>query len=54
MGTVSDKLNYLNDTKIQIRASLNDLGAEISEQDTFRSYVDKIDELYSDYPQEVV
>lgn len=50
----TDKLNYLNETKRQIKVALNDLGAEITDEDTFRSYVDKIDEIYNDYPQEVV
>ena len=48
---IIDKLDYLNETKRQIRESLNDLGAEINQNDTFRSYVTKIDELYSEYPQ---
>lgn len=50
----TDKLNYLNETKTQIKNALNDLGAELTNNDTFRSYVDKIDEIYNDYPQEVV
>lgn len=51
----TDKLNYLNETKRQIKVTLNDyFGAEITDEDTFRSYVDKIDEIYNDYPQEVV
>lgn len=50
MATI-DKLNYLNETKEQIRVALNDLGCEISENDTFRSYVTKINDLYSEYPQ---
>lgn len=44
MATI-DKLDYLNETKIQIRNALNDLGAEITEEDTFRSYVNKINEI---------
>ena len=47
-----DKLNYLNETKEQIRVALNDLGCEILEDDTFRSYVSKINTLYSEYPTE--
>lgn len=48
MATI-DKLNYLNETKSQIKSALNDLGAEITENDTFRSYVTKINELYAEY-----
>lgn len=51
MATI-DKLNYLNDTKEQIKDALNDLGAEITDEDTFRSYVTKINELYEEYPTE--
>ena len=51
MATI-DKLNYLNETKSQIKTALNDLGCEISESDTFRSYVSKINELATEYPTE--
>lgn len=51
MATI-DKLNYLNETKEQIKDALNDLGAEISDSDTFRSYVTKINDLYDEYPTE--
>lgn len=51
MATI-DKLNYLNETKGLIKDKLNDLGAAITDEDTFRSYVDKIDELYNEYPVE--
>lgn len=51
MATI-DKLNYLNETKSQIKSALNDLGAEITNDDTFRSYVTKINELSEEYPTE--
>lgn len=51
MATI-DKLNYLNDTKGLIKDALNDLGAEITDEDTFRSYVDKINQLSTEIPQE--
>lgn len=47
MATI-DKLNYLNETKEEIKDALNDLGCEIEEEDTFRSYVTKINELYEE------
>jgi hypothetical protein len=53
MATI-DKLNYLEETKVLIKNSLNNLGAEITDNDTFRSYVTKINELYEEYPQEEV
>lgn len=51
MATI-DKLNYLNETKSQIQYALNDLGAEITNDTTFRSYVTKINDLYNEYPTE--
>lgn len=42
MDTISDKLNYLEETKRLIREELTRLGATIIDEDTFRSYVDKI------------
>ena len=53
MATI-DKLNYLNETKQEIKDALNDLGAEITNDTTFRSYVDKINDLYDEYSQEEV
>ena len=62
MGTVSDKLTYLNTTKVKIKDAINLTGANITD-DTFRSYPDKLkqayvdiinngtDELYSNFPK---
>ena len=62
MGTVSDKLTYLNTTKGKIKDVINITGANITD-DTFRSYPDKLkeayvdiinngtDELYSNFPK---
>lgn len=52
MSTTIEKLEYLNETKGLIKEGLNDLGADIQDTDTFRSYVSKINDLYSEYPQE--
>ena len=41
MGTVSDKLTYLNGTKTALKDSINLMGVNITD-DTFRSYADKI------------
>lgn len=46
MGTTSNKLNYLNQTKEQIKNVLLSEGIEVSSSDTFRSYVDKIKSLH--------
>lgn len=45
MGTTSDKLTYLNETKTQIKDNLNFGGANITNE-TFRQYADKIKDLY--------
>ena len=51
MATI-DKLNYLNETKEEIKVALNTyFNLQIQDDDTFRSYITKINELYNDYPQ---
>lgn len=45
MSSITDKLNYLNETKSQIMDALVAQGVEISETDTFRSYATKISEI---------
>lgn len=42
----TDKLNYLNETKNLIKGKLNSLGANITDNDTFRSYVEAIDDIH--------
>lgn len=51
MATI-DKLNYLNETKGLIKTSLNNLGAGITNDTTFREYVDKINAIAQEYPTE--
>ena len=48
METTAEKIEYLNETKELIRQSLNDLGADIEDSNSFRSYVQKINTLYED------
>lgn len=50
MGTTSEKLVYLNDTKVLIRNKLNKFGAELTNENTFRSYATFLEDLYNDYP----
>ena len=52
MNTIADKLTYLNETKEQIKEALNNLGCEITDEETFRDYVSKINQLYEEYPEE--
>jgi len=42
---LKDNLDYLEETKNQIKQALINKGASISDSDTFRSYVDKINNL---------
>ena len=42
MGTIQEKLAYLNDTKSLIRNAIIDKGVAVSTTDTFRSYAEKI------------
>lgn len=45
MGTIDDKLEYLNQTKQDIKQAIINKGQNITEEDTFRSYVDKINDI---------
>lgn len=45
MGTVADKLNYLQDTKEAIKSALIEKGVSVADSDTFRSYADKISDI---------
>ena len=63
MGTIAEKLTYLNTTKEKIRDSINLTGANLTSEDTFRSYASKlkkgyidiinngIDTLYNNFPK---
>lgn len=42
MGTTVEKLAYLLDTKNEIKSALTEQGQDINDNDTFRSYADKI------------
>lgn len=42
---ISDKLQYLQETKEAIKTAIVDKGVDVSENDTFRSYADKIGEI---------
>lgn len=46
MGTISEKLTYLNDTKIALKNTINLTNADITNQTTFRDYSTK---LYDGY-----
>lgn len=42
MGTIADKLTYLNATKAAIKSAIVNKGVSVTDTDTFRSYADKI------------
>lgn len=48
MGSISDKLQYLEETKQLLREALEEMGATVTDEDTFRSYAEKIAEVYPD------
>ena len=45
MGTVADKLVYLNGTKAAIKDAIVAKGVSVADTDTFRSYADKIGQI---------
>ena len=49
--SIASKLSYLNETKELLKNKINDLGGNIDDNDTFRSYVDFLDNIYKDYPK---
>lgn len=51
MGTLGQKLDYLTDTKSILKQKINNLGGSLTDQSTFRSYGDYLDELYNEMPK---
>ncbi len=51
MGTIADKLNYLNNTKAQIKNEINKIGGNIIDETTFRDYVSNINNIYDKLPK---
>lgn len=45
MGTITDKLTYLQDTKTAIKNAIVGKGVSVSDSDTFRSYANKISSI---------
>ena len=50
MGTLLQKLEYLEQTKVDIREALQARGSKVTTEDTFRSYADYISNLQSGAP----
>lgn len=51
MGTTSQKLTYLNDTKGLLKDRINSLGGNITSQTTFRNYATELDNIYDELPK---
>lgn len=51
MSTVAEKLNYLNNTRLKIKDGLNKFGADLTENDTFRSYSNVLNDIYGKLPK---
>lgn len=51
MGTIAEKLTFLNTTRKMLRDSLNKFGSNILSTDTFRSYDTKLNEIYDKLPK---
>lgn len=49
--TTADKLEYLNDTKALLKAAIINKGQEVTPSTPFREYVDKINNIETDYTQ---
>lgn len=47
MGNVTEKLQYIADTKEAIKRALKAMGQTVADEDTFRSYADKIQSIYN-------
>lgn len=45
MGTIAEKLTYLNGTKTAIKNAIINKGVSVSDTDTFRSYASKIESM---------
>ena len=50
MGTISEKLTYLNTTKQKIKQGINSLGGKITNDTTFRDYAAELDSVYNKLP----
>lgn len=51
MGTISEKLTYLNETKQELKQAINNLGGSIDDQTTFRQYAEQLQNVYDNLPK---
>lgn len=48
---ISDKLEYLNDTKTLLKQKINNLGGSITDETTFREYANQLQNVYDNLPK---
>lgn len=51
MGTIAEKLTYLDGTKQALKEGINNLGGSITSETTFREYAQELDTIYSNLPK---
>ena len=51
MGTISEKLTYLNGTKQELKQKINNLGGDITDNTTFRQYANQLQNVYDNLPK---
>lgn len=51
MGTIAEKLTYLNGTKSSLKTAINNLGGNIDNNTTFRQYANVLNDIYDNLPK---
>lgn len=51
MGTIGQKFTYLNETKKELKQSINNIGGSIDNETTFREYADELETIYNSMPK---
>ena len=51
MGTTADKGAYLNTTKSLLKQAINNIGGEVTDETTFREYVNQLENAYDRLPK---
>ena len=51
MGTINEKISYLNETKQNLKEAINNLGGEIDNETTFREYAEELQDIYDNLPK---
>ena len=49
MGTTAEKLAYLKQTKQQLKTAINNKGGSLTDDSTFRDYVDAVDDIIAEH-----